>query len=303
MTGSSVRATDSFYAIGDPGRAALEVPSGPPPARVGPSDVEISSAEIAPMVIRGASSRGIMHRREHTARQDAFALGHRAMPGEPEMAIVVVCDGVGSLDRSDEAAVLVSRRLAELGAAGAPWPEAFGLVNAELRKYASLDGRPAVGDGTPGAGPGGGMATTAVAVRAGRAGAEWVGEVAWVGDSSFWHLDDAGNWRLLAPPPPEEDTDGYHSRRVRPLPSADGECSAVGFRLAGGALFVMTDGVGNPLLWGPDVRDTLARWWAGPPDPFTFAGQVGFARRSHMDDRTVVGIWSMEDARQREEPG
>ena len=28
-----------------------------------------------------------------------------------------------------------------------------------------------------------------------------------------------------------------------------------------------------------------------PPDPFTFAAQVGFARKSHMDDRTVVGIW------------
>jgi hypothetical protein len=39
------------------------------------------------------------------------------------------------------------------------------------------------------------------------------------------------------------------------------------------------------------VRDTLGGWWAAPPDVFTFARQVAFARRGHMDDRTVVGVW------------
>jgi hypothetical protein len=53
----------------------------------------------------------------------------------------------------------------------------------------------------------------------------------------------------------------------------------------------MTDGVGNPLAWSAEVRDTLARWWTRPPDPLGFAAQVGFARKSHIDDRTVVGIW------------
>ena len=295
---------NSFYAIGDPGRAALEVSAGPPPARIGPSDVELSSAEVPGMVIRAASSRGILHRRQFTVRQDAFALGRRAMPGEAEMAIVVVCDGVGSLERSDDAAMLVSRRLAELGAAGVSWPDAFCQVNAELRKYA-VAGSPAAGaagDGLTVDGAAVDMATTAVAVRAWRDGADWVGEVAWVGDSSFWHLDDRGNWRLLAPPL-EDEVDGYHSGQVRPLPSADGEWSAAGFQLPGGALFLMTDGVANPLQWSPDVRDTLARWWGQPPDPFTFAAQVGFARRTHMDDRTVVGIWSMHDARQQDQPG
>ena len=147
------------------------------------------------------------------------------------------------------------------------------------------------------------MATTAVAIHACQDGTDWVGEVAWVGDSSFWHLDDAGSWWLLAPPGAAEDAEAYHSGRVSPLPSADGECAAAGFRLTGGALFMMTDGVGNPLLWGPDVRDTLAQWWAMPPDPFTFAAQVGFARRTHVDDRTVVGIWSMHDAPEQDEPG
>ena len=65
----------------------------------------------------------------------------------------------------------------------------------------------------------------------------------------------------------------------------------------------MSDGVGNPLSYGPDVRAALAQWWARPPDPFTFAAQVGFAKRTHIDDRTAVGIWSVHDAGQREEPG
>jgi hypothetical protein len=39
------------------------------------------------------------------------------------------------------------------------------------------------------------------------------------------------------------------------------------------------------------VKETLADWWAAPPNLFEFAQQVGFARRGHLDDRTVVGVW------------
>jgi hypothetical protein len=53
----------------------------------------------------------------------------------------------------------------------------------------------------------------------------------------------------------------------------------------------MNDGVSNPLSWGSGVRGTLARWWARPRDLFTFAARVGFARKTHTDDRTVIGIW------------
>jgi hypothetical protein len=287
-------ADNSFYAIGDPGRAALEVPVGPPPARVGAADIEISSAELPGMRIRAASSRGILHRHQRTVRQDAFALGHRARPGDELVAILVVCDGVGSLERSDEAAALVSRRLAELGAAAVPWRDAYQQVNDELGKYA-VSVSPPGGPLT--------MATTALAVSVCREGDEWVGEVAWVGDSPLWHLDRHGNWTQVTEPPLAAEADDYHSGSVRPLPSADGTCSTSEFRLSGGALFLMSDGVGNPLLYGPDVRAALAQWWAQPPDPFTFAAQAGFAKRTHIDDRTAVGIWSVQDAGQREEPG
>ena len=65
----------------------------------------------------------------------------------------------------------------------------------------------------------------------------------------------------------------------------------------------MSDGVGNPLQWSHEVAETLAGWWARPPEPLAFAAQVGFARQGHMDDRTVVGIWAgEEDAGREEEP-
>jgi serine/threonine protein phosphatase PrpC len=290
-------ADNSFHPIGDPGRGALEVPEGLPPARVGAADIEISSAELPGMRIRAASSRGILHRHQRTVRQDAFALAHRRLlPSEEAAAVLVVCDGVGSLERSDEAAAQVSRRLAELGAAAVPWRDAYRLVNGELRKYA-VSASPPGGALT--------MATTAVAVSVCREGDDWVGEAAWVGDSSLWHLSRRGHWTVITGPSPaaEAEADDYHSGGVRPLPSADGECSTSEFRLSGGALFLMSDGVGNPLSYAPDVRAALAQWWAQPPDPFTFAAQVGFAKRTHIDDRTTVGIWSVQDAGQGDEPG
>ena len=56
-------------------------------------------------------------------------------------------------------------------------------------------------------------------------------------------------------------------------------------------IFLMTDGVGDPLGRGDGpVGRFLATEWAEPPDMLSFAGQVAFARRSYDDDRTVVGV-------------
>lgn len=269
-------APPAFYSIGDPGRAAAETPDGPPPSLIGPSDTEVSAASLPGIKIRAASVRGVQHRSQHTVRQDTFALAQHA----GHSAVAVVCDGVGSLERSDHAARLVSRRLAWHGAAGTRWPDAFAVVNTELAKVA------AEWEST-GAGP---MATTAVAVTVSWRDGWWLGEAAWVGDSPLWHLGDDGRWQpvTLAAAAGGE---AYHSSGVRPMPTRDGSCCWCSFRCQGGALFAMTDGVGNPLLWAPDVQDTLANWWASPPDPLSFAAQVGFARKTHIDDRTVVGIW------------
>ncbi len=277
MTAGSLPAQ---LAIGEPGRAAVETPDSPPPVVIGPSDVAVSAAALPGIRITAASVRGVQHRAEHTVRQDAFALAHT---GETH-AVAVVCDGVGSLDRSDYAAVLVSQQLAGYGAAGALWPDAFEAANAQLAKVAAE--WEAAGAGV--------MATTAIAVSVSRQDGYWLGEAAWVGDSSLWHLNDDGTWRCIMSPGDGDGGRTFHSSGVRPMPTPDGACSWCSFRIRGGALFAMSDGVGNPLAWSEEVRATLAGWWARPPDQFTFAAQVGFARKSHIDDRTVVGIWADE---------
>lgn len=265
------------WPIGEPGRAATEVPPGRPVPPAGRADVAVSWAAVGALRVNAAAVRGLMHRSTSEPRQDAFALTERCAADGPGALIAVVCDGVGSLERSHEAADLVSRRLAEAGATGEPWPDAVQRVNEELRAVAVVDDDKV-------------MATTAVAVAVERDGDDWVGEIAWVGDSSCWHLDADGAWSELTATETDDEAP-YHSTSVRPLPSSDGACSTSSFRVSGGALFLMTDGVANPLRWGDDVRATLADWWRVAGDPLTFAGQVGFSRKTHIDDRAVVGIW------------
>jgi hypothetical protein len=273
--------TEVPYSIGSPGRAALELPEGAPGSRSGPADVELSAAALPGMLIRAATSRGLLHRGHGTPRQDAFALTSRG-----GSAVAVVCDGVGQFGRSDEAAALVSRRLADLGAQGIAWPETFACANDQLRKLAdealANQGADRFRDG---------MATTAVAVAIRREGDDWVGSAGWIGDSTLWHLGQDRTWKLLTGTFDEEPESPYHSSAVRPMPSGDGACSLTEFRVTGGALFVMSDGVSNPLKWSSDVQQALALWWRRPPDALTFAGQVGFARKAHVDDRTVIGLW------------
>jgi hypothetical protein len=280
------RAAASPYAIGEAGRAARELAAGPPAAPAGQADAELTAATVAGMIIRAATVRGLLHRFNGTAGQDAFALARAATAGGADRAVAVVCDGVGALGRSGEAARLASRCLADLGAAGQPWPAAFARANDEVGARA----KEALSAGSPDADLDG-MATTAMAATVGRAGGEWVVDAAWVGDSPLWHLGADGQWSALAGLPDEDDAEAFHGTGVRPLPSAHGACTAGEFHVRGGAIFLMSDGVGDPLRWSGEVRDALARWWRRPPDPFSFAAQVGFARRSHVDDRTVIGIW------------
>jgi hypothetical protein len=273
------------FCIGDAGRAARELPAGLPAGRPGLADVELSAAAVSGALLLAATVRGLQHRARGEPRQDAFAIGYHGPAGEGARVVAVVCDGIGSLGRSEEAAALVSRRLACLGAAGLPWPEAFFRANEALREFVAES---ADEEGIDSAANG--MATTAVALAVHREVRDWVGDLAWTGDSAAWHLGHDSRWTPLSGPGEDHESD-WHPSSVRPLPSEDGGCSATTFRVSGGALFLMTDGVSNPLSWSSGVRETLARWWARPPDPFSFAAQVGFARKTHTDDRTVVGIW------------
>ncbi|TYB54740.1 protein phosphatase 2C domain-containing protein [Nonomuraea sp. PA05] len=279
------RVAASPFDIGNPGRAGRELPAGPPGPHPGLPDVGLSAVSLPGVLIRAATIRGLRHRSRAEARQDAYALGQFERPCETTRAIAVVCDGIGSLGRSHEAAEMVSRRLVELSQTGGDWPVCVDKANQELRAHAELVlTRP---DADPAAD---GMATTMVALSIGWTGGEWIGELAWVGDSALLWLTPERRWLCLTDQE-EEDPDGFHTTKVRPLPNRDGSCRTRPVRLNGGALFLMTDGIANPLRWAREVQEALADWWTAPPDPFTFAAQAAFSRKSHLDDRTVVAFW------------
>lgn len=271
------------FAIGEPGRAGLEVKTGPCPSRHGPADIELSTAEAGGAVVQGASVRGVLHRHTGEVRQDAFA----SQAFGDNQWVAVVCDGVGSLGRSDEASNLVAWRLAELHALGSSLTEALTLVNGELRELADIY-RSDPDATTPDAER---MATTVVAISAGLQDGRWLGELCWVGDSEAWHLSPDGEWTLLNDDGEDDADEEIHSTSVRPLPKSSNTFDVVPLCIEGGALFVMSDGVSKPLKWSDDVKQQLATWWSTPPELLTFGAQVSFPRRGHMDDRTVVGLW------------
>ena len=118
-----------------------------------------------------------------------------------------------------------------------------------------------------------------------------VASIAWTDDSTVWLLGK-GVWEPIAGDSPADDRGGLHSTKVRALPHEEPRLTVVDQELTGGgALFVMTDGIGDPLQHAGQVQETLAEWWASPPDILTFASQVGFARKASLDDRTAVGVW------------
>src|SRR5262249_51223789 len=162
------------------------------------------------------------------------------------------------------------------------WPDSIAQVNADLTRYADR----AAGAGTDPTATG--MATTFVGAAIPLGSKPRTASIAWTDDSTVWQLADK-EWTKLTVVAAEAEG-ALHTAGVRALPHRQPRFHTVEVVADTGALFVMSDGVGVPLESSKEVRDTLARWWALPPDVFTFARQVGFARKSHMDDRTVVGV-------------
>lgn len=266
--------------IGDPGRAAREVAAAAQAHTLCWPDTAVDAAEAGGLVVRSASVRGVAHRCSGTPRQDAYS----AVWQQDSAALVVtVCDGVGSFDSSHEAAALAAARLPDLlrpdPDTGEPdWAQAFTAVSAGIDVLSAARGAP--------------MATTAVCARITRR-ARYLAEIAWVGDSAAYLLTESG-WSIAGGTIKTIDGDGSPlSSATAALPSAAVEFSTCTVEFdAGDALFVMTDGVADPLGAGHgEVGAALASWWRNPPGALDFAAQVGFARRSFDDDRTVVGVW------------
>ncbi|WP_311588575.1 protein phosphatase 2C domain-containing protein [Varibaculum massiliense] len=113
------------------------------------------------------------------------------------------------------------------------------------------------------------------------------------GDSSIWKLN-ATEWQPLFA---EKRLDtAIASNRVYPLPAISTPHIAAVELTEGEALFLMTDGVGDPLQDGKgELGRALKERWLLPPDPYQFAADVDFSRRSYDDDRTVLGVWWPEE--------
>ncbi|HTJ71249.1 MAG TPA: protein phosphatase 2C domain-containing protein [Actinospica sp.] len=275
--------------IGAPGRAATELAAGRPCDVAYSADHELSAGSFPGVEIRAASIRGLLHRYREQPRQDRYSLHHLT---SSDTLLVSVCDGVGSLDQSHDAALFVARWMPDAYAAHGAWPKSIADVNEWLGRYADEVARNAAADAEPHTY---GMATTFVGVALELSARPRTASIAWTDDSTVWLLD-ANGWTKLTDEAAAAGSGPLHHTSVRALPHPEPRFHTAEVPAERGALFVMTDGVGVPLESGADVREALAEWWATPPDPFTFGRQVGFARRSHMDDRTVVGIWFDEES-------
>ncbi|WP_239310574.1 protein phosphatase 2C domain-containing protein [Frankia sp. Cj3] len=271
-------------AIGDPGRAALEVGPGAPVRHPDSADHELSECAVPGAQVRAASVRGLLHRHRSQPRQDRYSVVYDEASA---LLVVTVCDGVGQFSLSHEAAGFVAAAAPRAYLDQGDWNLAVGEVNERLGRFAAeapersrLDQAPADAR----------MATTLAGAAIGLAPGQRKASIAWTDDTSIWLLN-SGEWTNLTPDPLDDDAAGVHTGRVRALPSAEPRVFVAEVPAETGALFVLTDGIGVPLEGARQVRETLAEWWAEPPDVFTFARQVGFARRGHMDDRTAVGVW------------
>ena len=270
------------YVIGDPGRAALEVSVGAPAVVAGWPDTVVDASELAGLQIRAASSRGVRHRRDGTPRQDGYSVVRQS----ESALIVTVCDGVGSFDLSHEAADLAARRIPALLHPGPEdnlrWPVVFADVSAEIEALAQQRSAQ--------------MATTVVSAYITFTAHGYRAELAWIGDSAAYLLDGSG-WSVVGgsvKTAGDDDAPLTSTTAALPCDSFNFNSEVIEFA-SGTALFLMTDGIGDPLgSGGGEVGRTLANWWSAPPDKFTFADQAAFGRRSFDDDRTVVGIWSAD---------
>jgi serine/threonine protein phosphatase PrpC len=261
-------------------------------APAGWPDTAVDSVSMGSGIeLRAASVRGLEHRAYGTPRQDAYSLGNTDEP-----LVVTVCDGVGSLGLSHEAAQLAVRRVPVLVGEAlstgdrhwtdgiSDWAPVFARLSDELADL--RDGRA----GAAGEGPANGLATTVLIAVVGQdePGA-WKAQIAWRGDSTA-QLLRAGEWIRIGV---AEDVDSDRPNAVSALPSEDHSFAAETVHLRpGDVLALVSDGIAKPLGDGSGlVGGALADWWAQPPTPLDFAAQVGFKRRTQTDDRTAVVLW------------
>ncbi len=256
---------------------------GMPPSAAWPPDIAASAYEVGAIRVLAASLRGLLHRGPGNGepRQDGYSI---AFDEASKTLVAVVCDGVGSLKYSHEAAALVVNDLPWRYLSMGNWKDAIGEVNAVLAER-ERDLVEALSEGSRA------LATTVVAVAVRQTDRGYDLSFACVGDSEAWSLSPTGSWTKIVPPSDDSFDDGVTTGKTKALPTFEPILLEHKMSVDGGRIFLMTDGVGVPLDMNSQVQAQLADWWQEPSDPITFARQVGFARRTFIDDRTAVGIW------------
>ncbi|MFV0460178.1 MAG: protein phosphatase 2C domain-containing protein [Actinomycetales bacterium] len=259
------------FTVGDAGRAYAEVqPRAPLEESIRP-DVALAQFEYGRVTARAVTLRGLIHQAAGGPRQDAYCVRGLA----DGSVLAAVADGVGSLPRSHEAADTAVLQVVKARTAGAAWQEAFEQANTVVRDM--------INDKQD-------LATTLVATHIRTCETGVYVSVGWVGDSEMWHLSPDTAWTCLTAPNSARPDSDIYSTTTSSIPATSLTVQEIETCVDAGALFLVTDGVGGPLrIHG--VQQALGDAWRQAPDIFTFGAQANFGRKSHMDDRTVVGFW------------
>jgi serine/threonine protein phosphatase PrpC len=218
--------------------------------------------------VRAASLAGVRHRLAGQAGQDSFAW---ALEGS--RLAVAVCDGLGSIEGSAEAAERTARAAA--AAAAHEGPAAKVIASAvEAANDAAAKG---------------GATTLVLAVIDDDGGVELVR----VGDSSAIVVDPDGTWsEAFAGGDGDASGERMHTETAA-LPAEEPAAERATLSLHDGrVLALLTDGVADPWRDGPTtVAAQLSTVLASDPSPMELARWVGFSRQGCHDDRTVVAVW------------
>jgi len=261
-------------------------------------DVMIDYGMYGPLAVRAVSVRGSGHRAEGTPRQDDFCLG----VGGPanEFLIAIVADGTSAAPRSHVASRAAARhgvrllasRLSTHPPQEVDWNELIGGVAAfVLAKARSETGNEELDPQAASTVMATTIAFAVVPVYPDGTGVRRCTVLA-IGDTSARVLRTDGTWEPAAAFGTGEGIGGGAGIPALPLlPPAPLQAATVDLQ-GRDVLFVLTDGVGDPLGDGRgEMGGALARFWAAPPDRYAFAAQVDFHLRSFNDDRSVIGIW------------
>jgi hypothetical protein len=292
------------FSVGDPGRAAREIVPTLLTNPWGRPDTAIDAGAIGALTVRAASVRGRYGHFFGKTRQDEYGLGSDP---EERWLVAAVADGVTAGRLSHHAARiavrhgcrLIAGRLAEQGRLEEQdWNEVFADLARAILAYGERELASGDDELTPGR-IAAAMATTATfaVCSTGSEPKHRPVTIAWIGDSPAWVLHPDGGWECLSAVKNAGQEVASSSTHGLPLLPADGIGVHSVEVAPGDALLLMSDGVGDPLGdAGGEVGRFLGQVWREPPDPLTFAAQVGFARKSYDDDRTAVAIWTPRGA-------